>query len=646
MQADALKAGRHRRPPGRAVPRRVPARRAEPQPGDGACRSRRPEASPASRRTSSRSSGPRPPSPSMSAFSFPLADGAALVGPRFRLTCRPRPVRRSRRPGRRSAGPSRRRGRAPRPAARAAGSPCAPARVLRRRCAGPPARGAPARLPAAPRPAPPVAARRARARRRRRAASAYDEEDDDATMVGAVPAELLAQATGENRAASAEPAEWLAVFDDFVRTKKQCGEPTDGLTLREVRADAQEEPRRARRAPRLQAREVHRLREGRPGVAEGDAGQGVRIRHEQQLSPGGVRNVVIIGSGPAGHTAGIYAARANLKPLLIEGLTRGGIPGGQLMITNDVENYPGFPEKVTGPDLMKAFREQSIAQGVEIVTDDVNKVDLSASAPSRSGWARRRRRASSPHAHHRDRGAGEVARASRARRRCRDGRERLRGVRRRVLPRPGRHRRRRRRHRDGGGHVPLRPLPDGDARAPPRGVSREQDDAGARRARTRRSSSCSTPSSRRSSTSARARSPARACATSRRSETMIVPCTGLLRRDRPHAEHGPLQGPARAPRQRLPQDAAPGARTRACPASSRAATCRTSRTARPSRRPAAAAWPRSTPSAGWARRTIECRLLPRGRRVTRLTRPALPARPARRRPSARSSSRACPSSTG
>ena len=90
-----------------------------------------------------------------------------------------------------------------------------------------------------------------------------------------------------------------------------------------------------------------------------------------------MRNVVIIGSGPAGHTAAIYAARANLKPLLIEGLARGGIPGGQLMITNDVENYPGFPEKITGPDLMKAFREQSIAQGVDIVTDDVHRVDFS-----------------------------------------------------------------------------------------------------------------------------------------------------------------------------------------------------------------------------------------------------------------------------
>jgi thioredoxin reductase (NADPH) len=90
-----------------------------------------------------------------------------------------------------------------------------------------------------------------------------------------------------------------------------------------------------------------------------------------------VRNVIIIGSGPAGHTAAIYAARANLKPLMFEGLAKGGIPGGQLMITNDVENYPGFPEKVTGPDLMKAFREQSVVQGVEIVTDDINKVDLS-----------------------------------------------------------------------------------------------------------------------------------------------------------------------------------------------------------------------------------------------------------------------------
>jgi thioredoxin reductase (NADPH) len=94
------------------------------------------------------------------------------------------------------------------------------------------------------------------------------------------------------------------------------------------------------------------------------------------MSHSEVREVIIIGSGPAGHTAAIYAARANLHPLMLEGLARGGIPGGQLMITNDVENYPGFPEKITGPNLMKAFRDQSLAQGVEIVTDDAMKVDL------------------------------------------------------------------------------------------------------------------------------------------------------------------------------------------------------------------------------------------------------------------------------
>ncbi|APS00626.1 thioredoxin-disulfide reductase [Pajaroellobacter abortibovis] len=94
--------------------------------------------------------------------------------------------------------------------------------------------------------------------------------------------------------------------------------------------------------------------------------------------PSSVRQVIIIGSGPAGHTAAVYAARANLHPLMFEGMTRGGIPGGQLMITNDVENYPGFPEKVSGPELMKRFREQSERQGCEIRTEDVYRVDLSS----------------------------------------------------------------------------------------------------------------------------------------------------------------------------------------------------------------------------------------------------------------------------
>lgn len=96
------------------------------------------------------------------------------------------------------------------------------------------------------------------------------------------------------------------------------------------------------------------------------------------MSDSAVRNVIIIGSGPAGLTAAIYAARANLKPLCIEGFMAGGlVPGGQLMFTTDVENYPGFPEKVTGPELMGRFREQAERQGTEIVTADVSRVDFS-----------------------------------------------------------------------------------------------------------------------------------------------------------------------------------------------------------------------------------------------------------------------------
>jgi thioredoxin reductase (NADPH) len=92
-----------------------------------------------------------------------------------------------------------------------------------------------------------------------------------------------------------------------------------------------------------------------------------------------IHNVLIIGSGPAGLTAAIYAARANLKPLCVEGFNAGGlIAGGQLMFTSDVENYPGFAKAVSGQELMGAFRAQAEHQGAELVTADVQKVDLSS----------------------------------------------------------------------------------------------------------------------------------------------------------------------------------------------------------------------------------------------------------------------------
>src|SRR5215207_7885177 len=86
-----------------------------------------------------------------------------------------------------------------------------------------------------------------------------------------------------------------------------------------------------------------------------------------------VRDVIIIGGGPAGYTAALYAARANLEPLAIEGFAW----GGQLMITSDVENYPGYPDGVLGPEMMNDFRRQAERFGSELLTDDVTEVDFS-----------------------------------------------------------------------------------------------------------------------------------------------------------------------------------------------------------------------------------------------------------------------------
>ncbi len=86
-----------------------------------------------------------------------------------------------------------------------------------------------------------------------------------------------------------------------------------------------------------------------------------------------VRDLIIIGGGPAGYTAGLYAARAELAPLVIEGFQW----GGQLMVTSDVENYPGYPDGIMGPEMMQDFRRQAERFGAEFLTDDVTEVDFS-----------------------------------------------------------------------------------------------------------------------------------------------------------------------------------------------------------------------------------------------------------------------------
>jgi len=91
--------------------------------------------------------------------------------------------------------------------------------------------------------------------------------------------------------------------------------------------------------------------------------------------------VIIIGSGPAGLTAAIYASRANLSPLLFEGFQDGGIPGGQLMITGTVENFPGFPAGISGPQLMADMREQAEKLGARMIMEDVSAVNLLTARP-------------------------------------------------------------------------------------------------------------------------------------------------------------------------------------------------------------------------------------------------------------------------
>ncbi|MBN1571555.1 MAG: thioredoxin-disulfide reductase [Acidobacteria bacterium] len=104
-----------------------------------------------------------------------------------------------------------------------------------------------------------------------------------------------------------------------------------------------------------------------------------------------MRNLIIIGSGPAGYTAAIYAARAGLSPMILASEPKGDqMPGGQLMLTTGVENFPGFPEGVQGPDLMEMMKKQAVRFGTEMIEEDAEEADFKPGGPFRlrslSGW--------------------------------------------------------------------------------------------------------------------------------------------------------------------------------------------------------------------------------------------------------------------
>ena len=182
--------------------------------------------------------------------------------------------------------------------------------------------------------------------------------------------------------------------------------------------------------------------------------------------------VLILGSAAAGYTAAIYAARAMLKPLLIQGSQ----PGGQLTITTDVENYPGFADVIQGPWLMEQMQAQAEHVGTDIVLDQISKVDLQKrpfrlEATAARLYVRR--------THHLHGCAGAVARHSLGGTLQGPRRVGLRHLRRLLLQGQGRGRGGRRQHRGRGGDLPHELRQARHRRAPPRSLSRREDPAGA-----------------------------------------------------------------------------------------------------------------------------------------------------------------------